>query len=270
MSTVRTKLLGVAVLAFSIQSASASYLDLTQKGSGSFGQGTFVWADSQSTGTGVIDSFLRIQANGTESGFNTNAGTPLDDKAGTKSILVSSFGQVNLNGVPSIRFLLDINEAGGNNPPNQERLSLDNLQVYVSTNPNIATLADLQSSATLRYDIDTAGACSSVSPASCTAPATSNGVNLDFSLNSGSGSGDMYFYLPASLFTAYQSGYYLYLYSSFGALGGGFESSDGIEEWARVDSPTAVPEPTTYAFVLSLLSSGVVLYKRRNATASKN
>src|SRR5262245_32320219 len=37
----------------------------------------------QSTGTGFIDSFLRIQQNGFERGYNTNIGTPLDDKGGS-------------------------------------------------------------------------------------------------------------------------------------------------------------------------------------------
>jgi len=258
--------MGVALLAFSIQSANANYLDLTTAGSGSFGVGGFVWVDQQSTGTGVINPFLTIQANGTESGFNTNASPPLDAKPpNTQAVRVSDFGQVNFNGTPSIRFLLDINESKGGN---DELLSLDNLQVYVSTNASISSLANLQNpvNATKVYDIDTAGACSANSPATCTANA-SNGVNLNFALNPGSGAGDMYFYLPASLFTNPSN--FLYLYSSFGALGGGYTSSDGFEEWARIDSPTAVPEPTTYAFVLSLLSSAVVLYKKRRSPESE-
>jgi hypothetical protein len=250
-----------------MHSATAEYLNLTNKGSGSFGNGSFVWVDQQSTGTGVIDPFLTIQANGTEAGFNTNAAPPLDAKPpNTQAVLVSDFGVVNLNGTPSIRFLLDINEsAGGPQGAQNELLSLDNLQVYVSTNDSIADLATLQGQTKL-YDIDTAGACSAVSPAGCVANA-SNGVNLNFSLNPGSGAGDMYFYLPASLFSAHQSKY-LYLYSSFGALGGDYDSSDGFEEWARVDNAAPIPEPTTYAFVLSLLSSAVVLYKKRRSAGT--
>ena len=35
-----------------------------------------------SAGTGLIDPFLRVQANGDEQGFNTDATAPLDAKAG--------------------------------------------------------------------------------------------------------------------------------------------------------------------------------------------
>jgi len=271
LSTLRTHLLGIAILAFGIQSANANYVDLTNKGSGSINQGTFVWADQRSTGSGVIDPFLHIHPQGnpdTESGFNTNfTPLPLDAENPTKAILLSSFGTVLLNGTPSIRFLLDINENLGGN---DELLSLDNLQVYVSTNSSIPTLSALQNplNATLIYDIDTGAPGTCTGTVQCIANA-SNGVALNAALQTGSGSGDMYFYLPAALFPSNTSGLYLYLYSSFGGLGGGYTVSDGFEEWARVDSPTAVPEPTTYAFVLSLVSSAVVLYKKRRSPESE-
>src|ERR1044071_4374448 len=42
----------------------------------------YTQAFTQSTGTGVIDPFLREQATGVETGLNTDNGTPYDDKAG--------------------------------------------------------------------------------------------------------------------------------------------------------------------------------------------
>jgi hypothetical protein len=273
---MRTSLFVLATLTINTPFAIAGYLDLTNKGSGSFGSGTFIWNDQQSAGTGVIDTFLRIQDKGIEDGFNTNATPPpLDAKGGshTKAVLVSAFGQVSLNGTPSIRFLLDIDEPSGGG---KELLSLDTLQIYVSTTDSIDSLSALQNNAiaTKLYDIDTAGACSAVatSPvtAKCDNTISGNGVKLDYSLNPGNGAGDMYFYLPASLFSGYQNKY-LYLYSSFGALAGYGSDNGGFEEWARVDNARLlpIPEPTTYAFVLSLVSSAVVLWKKRHSPGSK-
>src|ERR1051326_1278911 len=47
-----------------------------------YGTAIFQFTQPQPTGTGYIDPFLRVQANGTEQGYNTSGGTPFDDKAG--------------------------------------------------------------------------------------------------------------------------------------------------------------------------------------------
>ncbi len=197
--------------------ALAADVDLTSAGaSGSIGAGSFVQTDPQPTGTGVIDPFVRLDAMGQEQGFNTDH-RPLkndlaDVKSGqwTHSVLVGALVPVDFNGVPSVRFLLDINQTGASS-----LLSLDELQVYTATGPDLRSNAALFAQ-NLIYDMG-----------------AGNRVLLDYALNSGSGSGDMFFYLPASLFAGLGS-QYLYLYSKFGASGGAYASNDGFEEWAHI------------------------------------
>src|SRR5947207_13622021 len=56
-----------------------------------YGTSIFQFTQPQPTGTGYIDPLLRVQANGTEQGYNTSGGTPLDDKGGlcTHDITIS-------------------------------------------------------------------------------------------------------------------------------------------------------------------------------------
>lgn len=192
-------------------------LDLTTAGaSGSINGAFFQQINPQSTGTGVIQSFVRIQANGMEQGYNTDA-RPIETGFDTK---VGAFTHsINLNNVPKVKlddgnfyrqFLLDINEKLP-----AKLLSLDSLQVSTASVGNLTGYtADgtYNSQATLVYDLDGAG---------------DDWIKLDYSLNHGSGSGDMFAYIPDSLFPTGNP--FVYLYSKFGD----HNSSDaGFEEWS--------------------------------------
>ncbi len=235
----------------SVGPASAIIVDLTGVGfSGSIGDAFFQQISPDPTGTGYIDPFLRIQANNVEKGVNSDGPYTMDEKTGiwTHSVLVSNFGHVMNNGVESIRFMLDINESSGQR---DRYLGLDMLEIFVADSKNYNNLADLNANGTLLYDMDNAGFGDSA-------------VHMDYSLNSGSGSGDMFAYLPASLFSGHDT-QYLYLFSEFGGEGPPWDSNDGFEEWTNIDSavPPPIPEPTTLILLGGgLLGAGMIRRRR--------
>jgi MYXO-CTERM domain-containing protein len=241
-----------AALLFALPSAKGdTTLDLTAAGnSGILNHAFYQQINPQSTGTGVIDSFLRIQANGNEAGFNTNASPPpLDDKAGnfTHAITLGSLAtftagpfsptpSTNTDGTTAgattyYRFLLDVNQTSSNN-----LLSMNSLQIYTG-----AGLSDISTlSGTLRYDMNATG---------------TNAVTLNYALNSGSGSGDMFLYVPTSDFAGVASTDNVILYAQFGKPPGTYSSNDGFEEWAAATTTAGVPlnspEPSTITLALA-------------------
>lgn len=259
-------------------SALAEYINLTTGGYGSFTYGgANVYLDARTSsvtvGTGVIDPFVRIQANGTEQGYNTGGGVVLDDVPGHVTSLqlneLNTF--VNPTGLPAgsyYRFMLDINQSSSS-----PYLSLDALNIYANTTNGNLTGA-LSTLGALVYSLGSSTNCQAFDSASCVAnsifsgtpgTALTNGAILNYALHAGSGKGeDMYFWIPTSLFSAYGSNTYLYMYSAFGYAGcllpdppptsTCFTSNDGFEEWAHAQIGT-VPEPG----ILPLFGLGLVL-----------
>jgi hypothetical protein len=225
-----TYLIGASCLLASLLPAGAKVVDLTTAGtSGTANGGLFTQINPNSTGTGVIEPFLRVQANTTEQGFNTSLNQPMPDvKTGTwtHDILLSAIPKVTINGVQYYQFLLDINQnTGGNN----NFLSLHELEIWTKSGGPL-TSADEYSDlagggATKVWDLD-AG------------PDGDSTIELNYDLNPGSGWGDMFAYIPVSALGT-DGTKNLYLFSAFGAPK---TSNDGFEEWA-VLKPAGTPPP---------------------------
>ncbi len=234
-------------------SASATSLDLTGgTSSGTINSALFMRTDVGATGSGVLDSFVRISDNGNiVEGYNADARPVMpqvnNSPTFTHDVVLSSVTISNLSGINYYQFFLDINQKSSD-----PLLSLDKLQIYtrgsaLSTANTLAALTAAPS--VLRYNLD-AG--------------TDSEILLDYNMNSGSGSGDMLAYIPTALFGANTD--YVYLYSQFGAKGGAYINNDGYEEWAYRATTAPVPEPSACA----LLGLGIAgwLARRRQAKAA--
>jgi hypothetical protein len=266
--------LAFAVVLLSAPRASAAECDLYAAASSClFNGGIYNVVAPHPTGTGVVQSFLRVQQKGTEQGFNTDArpmlcdGVTCDDKTDpnfTRNLLTSDVPVVTINGHTYRQFFLDINEPASQGNT-QNYLSLDQVEVYVSNNASLTTHASGSggslTGATKVYDMDSGN--------------TDNFVNLDYVLvGGGSGYGDMVLYVPDDgLFAGNQ---YVYLFSQFGCTtcsgGSGnnawtkYASQAGFEEWwvkGSVNTQTTVPEPGTLALFGTAIAAAYTRRRKR-------
>ena len=235
VSSLSTLLIAAASLLLAT-GARATVVDLINGDTGtitnSYGTAQFDFTQPQPTGTGVIQPFLRVQNDPNEQGYNTSGGTPFDDKAGpwthdlTFADLMTT--AVTISGQNYFKLLLDINEPGGAN----STISLDQLQFYTSASGS-ATTTNISSLGTLRYSFG-----------------AGDQVLLDAARNHGSGSGDMYAYIPVSAFAGTASTDFVYMYCAFGNTD---PSQGGFEEWALVVNP--IPEASTIFPIIGLLAA---------------
>ena len=215
---------------------SVSVVDLTTRGAqAAAGAAIVKQTDAQPTGTGYINSFVRIQGaasgGGIEQGYNTTA-RPLqfDENSSpsfTRGITAGAVPRVNINGTDYREFLLDINQKASS-----PLLSVDEVRLYFGDTPNLTgydPVAKTLAGKAPAFDLDAS-------------PAGDVSVLLNSQLNHGSGSGDMFLYVPDSAFAGTTTSTYVYLYSKMGAQPGA-SANGGFEEWAVRNTGTITQPP---------------------------
>ena len=235
----------------------ATIIDLSSGDSGSANGAFYQWTDYGATGSGNMNAFLRVQNKDIEQGYNHSLGNvgPWDTKAGihTHDIQYQDLVTRTILGIDYYEFLLDVNEASGQD---KEFLSLDNVQIFTRGSAITSADENLNGLGTQRFNSDNGDDVT---------------VKLDYSRNSGSGSGDMFLYVPVANFVGAFPEDYVYLYSHFGDM---WASDAGFEEWGLLprsitgggggggDVPpenTPVPEPGTMA----LFGTGLMFAARK-------
>jgi hypothetical protein len=239
----------VAGLVIAASSAQAVVVDLTQPGaqSGTINGALYETSDFRSGGTGVIESFVRLQQSGFERGYNTS-GRPVAFNENTSGQFTRdlTLGQIpirSIDGTDYYEFILDINQTNAS-----PLLTLLQVKIYTSL-VGSQTTSNVDSLGTLRYNMD---------------GGSDSQVELDYSRSSGSGQGDMNLYVPVSFFGGAAANQFVYLYSEFGEPGQA--TNDGFEEWAvrGAGDPPVIPLPTASVMGLAGLM-GVAAVRRRKA-----
>jgi hypothetical protein len=268
-TAVRTASLvfGWAVLA---STSSAAVYDLSANSSvvvnTIYGEAVFQTDATKPAGSGFLDNkgdvFLTIHDKGIEEGYNTGAQpAPFDvQRDGNRfnnGLKLSDLTVVNSYGKTYFAFLIDINEP---NSASTSMISLDSLKIYTSQTANQST-TNVDSLGVKRFDLDL--------------PQDSYIKYND--LNSGSGEGDILFFIPTTAF--FQDGFlgqsaanandFIYLYAKFGtSIAADSTSQGGYEEFWTAKNVAAVPEPAAVAPLFGVLTAAIGLHRWRRPRAA--
>lgn len=169
------------------------------------------------TGTGIFYSFVQMQKNGVQKGYNTDyRPQQFDEKASAnfnRAVGLSMVPIEMIEGVAYREFLLDVNQTAAN-----PYLSLDKFQIWLTDNPEI-TGYDLETysfdttEATKVYDLDEGN--------------EEVYLKLDYRISSGSGRDNYRVYIPQENFDGVD-GEYVVIFAEHGNF---FAANNGFEEW---------------------------------------
>ncbi|SIO61514.1 PEP-CTERM protein-sorting domain-containing protein [Singulisphaera sp. GP187] len=291
MTRIHAKGLVVSALFLALTTSIASastVIDLTKAGAtanetGAFG-GNFIVQQTTipSTGSEVIDSFVRLKAEGCErsvEGYNTDFRPLQFDEAKspqlTHSLLLSDVPVVNIDGTNYRQFVLELGPGAGDK---SKIVSLNQVQIFLrdsgdlggaftqfpvtKTTPPVIAFVDPFSSEVFQLNTNNPSFLQ---------------IKLNAALSSQSKPGNMFLYVRDDAFQTAIAGnpflqdpanQYVYLYSQFGRPPGHWGSKVRFEEWGVLKSaPNPVPEPSTVALALTGLGTfGFVGLRRRRTS----
>jgi hypothetical protein len=249
-----------ALCGASAQAVPTLYFLTTSSSSATINDAVFMpFNPATATGTGNFDSFLRIQGNGTERGYNTDGTVQYQTKSGiwTHSLTLTSTlpPRVEMGGNWYREILLDLDEDGG---PGRY-LSFDQLVVSLEASPNLTGYPDTayqNFGGPVIYSMDDLGQDSAV-------------IMDSLLFGGGSGKGDVRIRIPD--FSPNPSFPYLYVYAVFGQqtsvqlpTGETVEAvaNSGFEEMGVwVGGTPEIPAPG--ALLLAVLGAGLAARLRR-------
>jgi hypothetical protein len=223
----------LGLLSFALAGPSAAQvIDLTSAGTEVTDPQGVIWSEGLSGHSlaGTFNTFLRVQRDSVERGFNTDYTPPPEDaKPGswTHSFKLNTLQTVTIGEGLYYVLRLDADESIG---APEEDLCLDALQIFTASNPSIATYDTLATFGHLWYDM-----------------AASQEVHIDTGLQTGGGSSiDMTAFIPTYFLDASGEDY-VYVYASLGDCSiEGMHTSAGPEDWSAllgVDNPPIVTAP---------------------------
>ncbi len=235
-------------------------VDLTAAGDfGAIDDAVFLTSQVQPAGTGVFNTFVQVQQNGIEQGYNTDGTKQFDTKTSANfnhSVLLSQVPTVvgdgtngTADGVVYREFLLDLNEGGGNNA----FLSLDKLQIWQEESGSLTGFTPGTGFAGthtnhLVYNLDAGG---------------DHWVGLNGGLSHGSGQSDIAVLIPNSAFVNDGVDRFVYLYSEMGVQSG-WGANSGFEEWG-----TSTPNGPNVATNALAISKTVSIPTQDHGTADR-
>jgi hypothetical protein len=213
--------------------------------------------DDGSTGSGTFPEFVGTAGGKPPSFFMYNTtGEIEDDGLGVKNevgnginqnrdVTLGDFAVTTVEGVDVFTFVLDINQTLPN-----PILTLEHASIFIGD----GSLSGYDAATDTLEGV-----------AATWAMGADDLILLNYALAAGSGRGDMFLYVPISLFASFSTDDHLQLFSSFSG------NNDGFEEWSYLSCteseglpcftpppPPPVPEPGTLALLgLGLLGIGV-------------
>lgn len=165
---------------------------------------------------GRLDSFLSIDRNGVEQGYNTDARRTSFDEGNTHAIRLNEVSRINVDGVAYREFLLNVNQNS-----RSPFISLDDVRIYVGNSASPSTTA--LNNMTPVWSLDGGGDIS---------------IRLNDNLNRNSRTPDMVLLVPETAFAGANGRSFVTLYSKFSG------ANEGAEEWSvRRNTVIQAPPP---------------------------